>query len=135
MTSQCTKSFSTLGTNDSGLPNEEIAYLSQGEFWSEITDDYVQKLADTDPLDVFPSNNPGPTKDDGSMNFECHCVGHMVASPCGWEFREAITCQKVATDEEMQNGRCGDEMMSFMECVMRTQCFKGTGSESTEEEK
>lgn len=73
------------------------------------------------------------------MNFECHCVGHMVASPCGFEFRylfsfdcskvdpfrEAITCQKVASDAEMEAGKCGDEMMSFMECVMRTQCFKG----------
>ena len=39
-------------------------------------------------LQVYPDYNPGPTKPDGTVNFECHCVGHLVASPCGWEFRE-----------------------------------------------
>ncbi|CAJ0915547.1 unnamed protein product, partial [Mesorhabditis belari] len=40
--------------------------------------------------EMYPSFNPGPTKPDGSMNFECHCVGHLVASPCGYEFRNVI---------------------------------------------
>ncbi|KIH53404.1 CHCH domain protein [Ancylostoma duodenale] len=77
-----------------------------------------------DPNDVYPSNNPGPTKPDGSVNFECHCVGHLVASPCGYEFREAITCQKASTEEELEAGACGDQLLAFMECAMRTQCFK-----------
>lgn len=115
-----------------------------------------------DPNEVYPSNNPGitrvfaepfsssqftvlgPTKPDGSVNFECHCVGHLVASPCGHEFRytvtpgiylrlscplkfcfrEAITCQKASTEEELEAGACGDQLLAFMECVMRTQCFK-----------
>lgn len=37
----------------------------------------------------------GPSNPDGSVNFECHCVGHLVASPCGYEFRQAISCAKV----------------------------------------
>ncbi|VDL71761.1 unnamed protein product [Nippostrongylus brasiliensis] len=102
----------------------QVFYISEREFWEEIKDEYVQRIADMSPDEVYPSNNPGPTKPDGSVNFECHCVGHLVASPCGHEFREAITCQKSSTDEEMEAGACGDQLLAFMECAMRTQCFK-----------
>ncbi|VDM77688.1 unnamed protein product [Strongylus vulgaris] len=103
---------------------DQVYYLSENEFWSDIKDEYIQRIAEMDPNDVYPSNNPGPTNPDGSVNFECHCVGHLVASPCGHEFREAITCQKSATEEELEAGKCGEELLAFMECVMRTQCFK-----------
>ncbi|KAK6012640.1 CHCH domain protein [Ostertagia ostertagi] len=103
---------------------DEVLYITEREFWDDIKDDYIQRIAMMDPNDVYPSNNPGPTKPDGSINFECHCVGHLVASPCGYEFREAVTCQKSSTDEEMEAGACGDQLIAFMECAMRTQCFK-----------
>ncbi|KAE9416153.1 hypothetical protein Angca_005253, partial [Angiostrongylus cantonensis] len=99
-------------------------YMSESEFWEEIKDKYVQSIADLDPNEIYPSNNPGPTKPDGSINFECHCVGHLVASPCGYEFREAVTCQKSSTEEELEKGACADELLAFMECAIRTQCFK-----------
>lgn len=66
----------------------------------------------------------GSTLPDGSVNFECHCVGHLVASPCGHEFREAITCQKNAKEAELEEGACATEFMNFMDCVIRTGCFK-----------
>ncbi|EPB66321.1 CHCH domain protein [Ancylostoma ceylanicum] len=103
---------------------DQVFYLTESEYWSDIKDEYIQRIADMDPNDVYPSNNPGPTKPDGSVNFECHCVGHLVASPCGYEFREAITCQKASTEEELEAGACGDQLLAFMECAMRTQCFK-----------
>ncbi|GMR29987.1 hypothetical protein PMAYCL1PPCAC_00183, partial [Pristionchus mayeri] len=68
--------------------------LQEVEFLAPIEDEYVAKLAATTPEDIFPSPNPGPSNPDGTVNFECHCVGHLVASPRGWEFREAISCQK-----------------------------------------
>lgn len=58
------------------------------------------------------------------MNFECHCVGHLVASPCGYEFREAMKCQKSAGEGELDDGACATEFMNFMRCVVRTECFK-----------
>lgn len=61
---------------------------------------------------------------DGSVNFECHCVGHLVASPCGHEFREAINCQKSAGETALEEGACATEFMNFMNCVIRTGCFK-----------
>ncbi|CAB3400151.1 unnamed protein product [Caenorhabditis bovis] len=111
---------------------EKVIQINENEFWSDIKDEYIQKLANTDPAEVYPSLNPGPTNEDGSVNFECHCVGHLVASPCGYEFREAITCQKQSTDEEMENGACGPQLMAFMECAMKTQCFKTNDSNSND---
>jgi len=73
-------------------------------------------------------------KPDGTVNFECHCVAHLVGSPCGFEFRRAITCQKSATDEEMEKGACADEFIDFMQCAMRTQCFR-VRDDATEKEK
>ncbi|KHJ79978.1 hypothetical protein OESDEN_20356 [Oesophagostomum dentatum] len=106
---------------------DQVLYLTEKEFWSEIKDEYIQRIAEMDPNDVYPSNNPGmllfqttistsssqlaylgPTKPDGSLNYG----------------REAITCQKASTEEELEAGACGDQLLAFMECAMRTQCFK-----------
>lgn len=67
----------------------------------------------------------GPTLPDGSINFECHCVGHLVASPCGHEFREAMKCQKAHDKEDMEQGVCAEKFLRLIECFMRTECFKG----------
>uniref|UniRef100_A0A0M3J0J6 CHCH domain-containing protein n=1 Tax=Anisakis simplex TaxID=6269 RepID=A0A0M3J0J6_ANISI len=66
-----------------------------------------------------------PTLPNGGVNFECHCVSHLVASPCGYEFREAIKCQKAAGESELEEGACADELIEFMRCAMRTECFRG----------
>lgn len=71
----------------------------------------------------------GPTKPDGSVNFECHCVAHLVSSPCGNEFRKAITCQKSAKERDLENGACADEFVEFMECAIKTKCFRLNDSE------
>lgn len=81
---------------------DEVVRMSVDEYWEDIKDDYLIQLANTDPNEVYPSNNPGPTTADGQINFECHCVGHLVGSPCGFEFREAITCQKTNSDGEIE---------------------------------
>ncbi|KAF1761885.1 hypothetical protein GCK72_010144 [Caenorhabditis remanei] len=110
------------------LLNEEVVRMSSDEYWQDIKDEYLQKLASTDPAEIYPSNNPGPETPDGKVNFECHCVGHLVGSPCGFEFREAITCQKSSDESQMEQGACGKELLSFMECVTRTQCFNTNGN-------
>lgn len=51
-------------------------------------------------------------------------MAHLVASPCGHEFRQAISCQKAAEAEEMEKGACADEFIEFMQCAVRTQCFR-----------
>ncbi|CAJ0915552.1 unnamed protein product, partial [Mesorhabditis belari] len=63
--------------------------------------------------EMYPSFNPGPTKPDGSMNFECHCVGHLVASPCGYEFRNVIN--KAMTSLVGYARRCASQFASVSE--------------------
>ncbi|KAJ1355459.1 hypothetical protein KIN20_012858 [Parelaphostrongylus tenuis] len=119
----CLKSIAVMDVS-TGNSKDEVFYMTEDEFWEEIKDEYVKSIADLAPDEVYPSNNPGPTKPDGSINFECHCVGHLVASPCGYEFREAVTCQKSSTEKELEEGACADQLLAFMECAIRTQCFK-----------
>ncbi|CAI5444587.1 unnamed protein product [Caenorhabditis angaria] len=102
----------------------QILKISPTEFWNDIKNEYIQKLSNTPPDEVYPSNNPGPTLPNGNVNFECHCVSHLVASPCGYHFREAINCQKSTNEEDIEKGACGQQLLSFMECANRTQCFK-----------
>lgn len=76
----------------------------------------------------------GPVKPDGSVNFECHCVGHLVGSPCGSEFREAIKCQKSASEKAMEQGACADEFLAFMQCAIRTKCFRIAADDAGKDE-
>ncbi|CAJ0570205.1 unnamed protein product, partial [Mesorhabditis spiculigera] len=138
MASQSASSSSSDGSSSAtsiSQQKDQLYFIGEQEFWEPIQDEYIKKIAETPSEDVYPSFNPGPTKADGSMNFECHCVGHLVASPCGFEFRNVITCQKKASDADMEAGACADEMMAFMDCAMRTECFKaakGDGKDGAE---
>ncbi|VBB27726.1 unnamed protein product [Acanthocheilonema viteae] len=101
-----------------------IHRITREEYDEPIQDAYVESLARMSYAELDDKYNPGPTLPDGSVNFECHCVGHLVASPCGHEFREAIKCQKSAGEAELEEGACATEFMNFMRCVIRTECFK-----------
>ncbi|KAH7720735.1 Protein F11C1.1 [Aphelenchoides avenae] len=114
---------------------DKVLHLSEEEYFAPIKDEYAKRLSEMSPDEIYDNYNPGPTKPDGSVNFECHCVSHLVASPCGYYFRKAITCQKTATDEEMEQGKCSDEFMEFMRCAVRTQCFRVRDDKDAEEEK
>uniref|UniRef100_A0A915E452 Uncharacterized protein n=1 Tax=Ditylenchus dipsaci TaxID=166011 RepID=A0A915E452_9BILA len=79
-----------------------VHFMSEKEFLQPIQDEYAKSLSQLPPEEIYDNYNPGPTKPDGSVNFECHCVAHLVGSPCGYYFRKAITCQKSSSDEEME---------------------------------
>uniref|UniRef100_A0A7E4VCE6 CHCH domain-containing protein n=1 Tax=Panagrellus redivivus TaxID=6233 RepID=A0A7E4VCE6_PANRE len=103
--------------------------LSEAEFFEPIKDEYIKSLSNLTMAELDDGYNPGPQNPDGSVNFTCHCVGHLVASPCGAEFREAATCQKSHKEEDFEAGACAEEFMSFMKCVMKTECFKARGND------
>uniref|UniRef100_A0A1I7TBA9 CHCH domain-containing protein n=1 Tax=Caenorhabditis tropicalis TaxID=1561998 RepID=A0A1I7TBA9_9PELO len=107
---------------------DEVIRINAAEYWGEIKDDYAKRIVH-DSEEIYPSNNPGPETPDGKVNFECHCVGHLVGSPCGFEFREAMSCQKSSNQEQLEENTCEKELLSFMECVTRTQCFTPAGAE------
>ncbi|VDM95608.1 unnamed protein product [Thelazia callipaeda] len=99
--------------------------VTRDEYEKPIRDPYLESLARLSYAELDDKYNPGPTLPDGSVNFECHCVAHLVASPCGYEFREALTCQKRVGESALEEGECAEEFMNFMRCVIRTECFKG----------
>ncbi|KAL3078620.1 hypothetical protein niasHT_035103 [Heterodera trifolii] len=86
---------------------DKIIQITKEQFLAPIRDEYVRRLSQT-PIEqiVDDGYNPGPQKPDGTVNFECHCVAHLVASLCGHDFRKAISCQKAATDAELEKGKC-----------------------------
>ncbi|KAL3078611.1 hypothetical protein niasHT_035094 [Heterodera trifolii] len=110
---------------------DKIIQITKEQFLAPIKDEYVRRLSQT-PIEqiVDDGYNPGPQKPDGTVNFECHCVAHLVASPCGHDFRKAISCQKAATDAELEKGKCTEEFFSFMKCAMKTQCFRSRDEET-----
>lgn len=114
--------------------------MTKKEYMEPIKDEYIRQLSQLSPKELFDNGyNPGfllifsnlifikfsgPTKPDGSVNFECHCVSHLVASPCGYAFRKMLSCEKAAKEEELEDGKCVEEAYEFMRCAMRTQCFR-----------
>lgn len=48
----------------------------------------------------------------------------MVGSPCGFQFRKVMLCQKASGEEELEKGACADEFTAFMQCAMETKCFR-----------
>uniref|UniRef100_A0A0M3IMG2 CHCH domain-containing protein n=1 Tax=Ascaris lumbricoides TaxID=6252 RepID=A0A0M3IMG2_ASCLU len=113
----------------------KVFTLSEDEFKEPIRDEYAKSLEELSPAELYDDYNPGPTLPDGGVNFECHCVSHLVASPCGYEFREAIKCQKAASEAELEEGACADELMNFMRCAIRTECFRSRSDDDEEMEK
>ncbi|KAI6192416.1 hypothetical protein M3Y97_00335200 [Aphelenchoides bicaudatus] len=103
----------------------EFYVMTRDEFLEPITDLYAKNLSELPVEDLVDKYNPGATKEDGSINFECHCMSHMVGSPCGYEFRQAMSCQRNAGDDA-EPGVCADEFVEFMKCVIDTKCFKKT---------
>uniref|UniRef100_A0AC34QKQ3 CHCH domain-containing protein n=1 Tax=Panagrolaimus sp. JU765 TaxID=591449 RepID=A0AC34QKQ3_9BILA len=111
----------------------EYLEMTEEEFLEPIKDDYVRELSNISMAELNDGYNPGPTNPDGGINFTCHCVGHLVASPCGHEFREAAICQRAHKEEDFEAGACADEFMKFMQCVVKTECFKSRDKDEDEQ--
>ncbi|KAI1707944.1 CHCH domain-containing protein [Ditylenchus destructor] len=101
-----------------------VNFMTKKQYLEPMKNEYAKSLSTLSPEELYDNYNPGPTKPDGSVNFECHCVSHLVGGPCGYEFRRAITCQKSVTPEDMEKGACAEEFMDFMSCATKTKCFQ-----------
>uniref|UniRef100_A0A0K0EQQ7 CHCH domain-containing protein n=1 Tax=Strongyloides stercoralis TaxID=6248 RepID=A0A0K0EQQ7_STRER len=107
------------------VSDKDLVYqISKAEYYSDIQDPYAHKLSVMPSDELFSKYNPGPKNPDGTPNFECHCVGHLVASPCGYAFRDLLTCQNKQSKIEFEEGACSSQFVNFMNCVMKTECFK-----------
>ena len=52
----------------------------------------------------------------GDINWKCPCLGGIVDSPCGQEFKEAFTCFHYS-EGEIKGAECIDSFKKFKNCV------------------
>lgn len=99
---------------------------------------FVTKEDHEKPCSIIlpPDEEPrGLIMPDGSINWNCPCIGGTASGPCGFEFREAFTCFHYSTSEA-KGSECLDKFTKLNECMAEypTLYSKGKGDEEKEEE-
>lgn len=80
-----------------------------------------------------PEPGPGLIMADGSINWNCPCLGGMATGPCGMEFREAFTCFHYSTAEP-KGSNCYSVFEEMQDCMSKypTVYEKGDNDEERE---
>lgn len=63
-----------------------------------------------------PERRPGVILADGSINWNCPCLGGMATGPCGIEFREAFSCFHYSKAEP-KGRECLENFSKMQECM------------------
>ena len=75
------------------------------------------KLLPDDPSEVDTSN-AGAILPDGSINWDCPCLGNLPNGPCGPSFRESFQCWVEYRDDEKDFAeKCYDKFISWEGCL------------------
>lgn len=64
------------------------------------------------------ADRPGLIRDDGTINWDCPCLGGMAYGPCGTEFRAAFSCFHYSTAEQ-KGSDCLEPFMAMQECFRK----------------
>ena len=82
---------------------------------------------------ILPS--PGLINEDGTINWDCPCLGGMASGPCGVEFRESFTCFHYSK-EEPKGSDCLEPFRTLHDCMTKYPDYYGrkTGSRSSGDE-
>lgn len=69
---------------------------------------------------VIPEPEPGPglIMPDGSINWNCPCLGGMATGPCGMEFRDAFTCFHYSSAEP-KGSNCYSVFEEMQDCMSK----------------
>ncbi|GAB1597957.1 mitochondrial intermembrane space import and assembly protein 40-like [Argonauta hians] len=59
---------------------------------------------------------PGLILKDGSINWNCPCLGGMASGPCGVQFREAFSCFHYS-EAEPKGSECYEAFKTMQECM------------------
>ena len=54
--------------------------------------------------------------EDGSINWNCPCLGGMATGPCGPEFREAFSCFHYS-EADPKGSDCYEQFRTMQECM------------------
>lgn len=65
-----------------------------------------------------PEQGPGLINQDGTINWNCPCLGGMATGPCGLEFREAFSCFHYSK-EEVKGSDCFEEFRTMQNCMSK----------------
>lgn len=60
--------------------------------------------------------SPGLINLDGSINWNCPCLGGMATGPCGVEFRDAFSCFHYSK-EEPKGSECFEAFRTMQNCM------------------
>lgn len=63
-----------------------------------------------------PEKQPGVILSDGSINWNCPCLGGMATGPCGIEFREAFSCFHYSKADP-KGSDCLKDFSKMQECM------------------
>ncbi|CAG2165001.1 unnamed protein product [Oppiella nova] len=54
--------------------------------------------------------------EDGSINWNCPCLGGMASGPCGYQFREAFSCFHYS-EAETKGSECIEKFAQMQDCM------------------
>ncbi|XP_073970405.1 mitochondrial intermembrane space import and assembly protein 40-B isoform X1 [Rhodnius prolixus] len=80
-----------------------------------------------------PEKPAGLILDDGSINWNCPCLGSMVAGPCGVQFRTAFSCFH-HSEAEPKGSDCIDAFNKMHECMQKYPTIYGPDEKDEEED-
>ncbi|KAL1114905.1 hypothetical protein AAG570_007729 [Ranatra chinensis] len=65
-----------------------------------------------------PDRIPGLILDDGTINWNCPCLGGMSTGPCGVEFREAFSCFHYSQSDP-KGSDCVEPFKIMQDCMLK----------------
>ncbi|XP_014256177.1 mitochondrial intermembrane space import and assembly protein 40 [Cimex lectularius] len=78
-----------------------------------------------------PEQPPGLILEDGSINWNCPCLGGMATGPCGVQFREAFSCFHYST-AETKGSDCVEAFTAMQMCMQKYPTLYGPGDDDEE---
>jgi len=69
--------------------------------------------------------------EDGSINWDCPCLGGMATGPCGYQFREAFSCFH-HSEETPKGADCYETFKAMSDCMSSFPALYGSDEEMEE---
>ncbi|CAF1136785.1 unnamed protein product [Rotaria sordida] len=91
---------------------DKVIFLTKNDLSSPST----IKTKEDEPFD--PWEQHGLILPNGSINWDCPCLGGMASGPCGIAFRRAFTCFH-NSDSKAKGSECFSEFSKLNECFSK----------------
>merc|ERR1712096_453438 len=85
-----------------------------GDNMSEVDDNTTEVAKEEIDLEEA-SQKGGLIKPDGSINWDCPCLGGMAHGPCGEQFKDSFSCFQSSTAEPV-GFDCVDKFVTMQKC-------------------